>query len=168
MARLEGIGVVTNEDQEDYAFPPPTPLEEAQELIYQAWEEPTKRVRKKLARQALELSADCADAYVILARDNTETLVEELIDYEAGVKAGHGPLGQRCLRRKSPISGASWKRALTCELVAGSAETLWELDRRQEAIDHYREMLSLNEPDNQGLRYTLEPFACWTITVMMN
>lgn len=37
----------------------------------------------------------------------------------------------------------------------GLANTLWDMGRRQEAIDHYREMLRLNKQDNQGIRYIL-------------
>src|SRR5437870_4870110 len=44
---------------------PRTPLEEAQELVYQAMEA-TGRRRRQLLEQALALSPDCADAYVVL------------------------------------------------------------------------------------------------------
>jgi tetratricopeptide (TPR) repeat protein len=37
----------------------------------------------------------------------------------------------------------------------GLAACLWELGEREEAIEHYREMLDLNPGDNQGIRYEL-------------
>ena len=37
----------------------------------------------------------------------------------------------------------------------GLADTLWRLDRRDEARSHYEEMLRLNPNDNQGIRYLL-------------
>ena len=37
----------------------------------------------------------------------------------------------------------------------GLAQTLEELERRDEAIPHYRELLRLNSGDNQGVRHTL-------------
>src|SRR5262249_9767513 len=43
-----------------------TPLERAQDLMYDAFDARGRR-RIQLARKALELSADCADAYVLLA-----------------------------------------------------------------------------------------------------
>jgi tetratricopeptide (TPR) repeat protein len=144
-----------NEDQEDYPFPPPTPLAEAQELIYQAWEAPTKRERKKLARQALELSADCADAYVILAQDNTETLVEELIYYEAGVQAGKRALGEALFAEDAGYFWGILETRPYMRARSGLAQTLWEMGRRQEALEHYWDMLRLNESDNQGIRYIL-------------
>lgn len=144
-----------NENNWEHELPPLTPLDEAQDLIYQAWEAPTKRERKKLARQALDLSADCADAYVILARDSAETLVEERIYYEAGIQAGERAIGTRMFTEDK---GHFWGILETRPYMrarGGLAKTLWEMGERQEAIDHYWEMLRLNEHDNQGIRYIL-------------
>jgi hypothetical protein len=44
-----------------------TPLDRAQSLAWDAMDAHGRR-RLQLARKALEISADCADAYVILAR----------------------------------------------------------------------------------------------------
>lgn len=149
------MGIDMNDFNGLNAFPPLTPLDEAQDLIYQAWEEPSKRERKKLARRALELSADCADAYVILARENTETLVEALIYYEAGVQAGRRAIGEKMFAEDS---GHFWGILETRPYMrarGGLAITLWKLGLRQEAIDHYWDMLRLSEQDNQGIRYIL-------------
>src|SRR5437667_9709367 len=45
-----------------------TPLDQAQDLMYQAFEEEDPERRVELARQALATSPDCADAYVLLAQ----------------------------------------------------------------------------------------------------
>jgi tetratricopeptide (TPR) repeat protein len=37
----------------------------------------------------------------------------------------------------------------------GLANTLWELGRPEEALEHFQEMLSLNPGDNQGIRYSM-------------
>ncbi len=47
-----------------------TPLEQAQDLIYEAMEASGRR-QVQLIRRALELSPDCADAYVLLAERST-------------------------------------------------------------------------------------------------
>jgi len=39
----------------------------------------------------------------------------------------------------------------------GLANILWELGRREEALEHYWDMLRLNPGDNQGIRYILLP-----------
>lgn len=45
-----------------------TPLERAQDKMYKAWEARSRKSRVRLAREALALSPDCADAYVLLGR----------------------------------------------------------------------------------------------------
>ena len=49
---------------------PETPLGEAQQLMYKAWETKSRSQRIKLAKKALALSEDCADAYVLLAEES--------------------------------------------------------------------------------------------------
>jgi hypothetical protein len=43
-----------------------TPLDEAQFLIYDAWDEKSPKKRIALAQKALKISPDCADAYNLL------------------------------------------------------------------------------------------------------
>jgi len=50
--------------------------------MYEAWEASNPRRRVSLAKKALALSADCADAYVILATATAKTL-DEAIDFTA-------------------------------------------------------------------------------------
>ena len=52
------------------------PVAEAQDLIYEAWESPPRRALA-LAREALEVSEDCADAYCLLAK-NARSLREAM------------------------------------------------------------------------------------------
>src|SRR5690606_3453119 len=53
-------------------MPADTPLQQAQELIYEAWNA-TGRKRIALAKKALKISPDCADAYVLLAEEEAQT-----------------------------------------------------------------------------------------------
>ena len=48
-----------------------TPLAKAQALVYRAFEEPDEQKRIQLAKDALAISPDCADAYVLLAEPAT-------------------------------------------------------------------------------------------------
>ena len=52
---------------------------EAQQLMYDAWEAPTRQRAVALAKKALSISPDCADAYTFLA-EQTAKSVEEAID----------------------------------------------------------------------------------------
>lgn len=67
---------------------PRDPLDQAQEVMYDAWETPTKRERIRLAEAALEISPDCADAYALLAEEKARSAAE----------AGEGPAATAALR----------------------------------------------------------------------
>ncbi|MDB6108783.1 MAG: hypothetical protein JWR69_533, partial [Pedosphaera sp.] len=72
---------------ESFSLQNSSPLHQAQELIFDAWETPSKKARLAVAHRALALSPDCADAYSILAQDAAKTLDEKIRYYEDGVKA---------------------------------------------------------------------------------
>jgi tetratricopeptide (TPR) repeat protein len=132
-----------------------TPLEKAQDLAYQAFEARGRR-RVQLARKALELSTDCADAYTILAEHAWE--LERARDlYAQGVAAGERGLGPRVFAEEA---GHFWGLVSTRPYMRarfGLAQCLERLGQAGEAIDHYRELLRLNPNDNQGVRYILLP-----------
>lgn len=44
-----------------------TPLDEAHALLHRAYQDPDEQRRVRLAKEALALCPDCADAYVLLA-----------------------------------------------------------------------------------------------------
>ncbi len=130
-------------------------LERAQELMYKAWEETNPARRIALAHQALATSPNCADAYVLLAEEEADTAGRALEYYQQGVAAGERALGARTFR---DFAGDFWGLLGTRPYMRarkGLADTLWRLDRKDEAVEHYREMLRLNEGDNQGIRYLL-------------
>jgi len=131
-----------------------TSLDEAQELIYEAFESdgPT---RVKLARRALAISADCADAYTMLAEQTARTYAEKRALYAAGVAAGERALGPEAFGQDV---GAFWGLIETRPYMrarAGLATCLWHLGERIEAVEHFRGLLRLNPQDNQGIRFTL-------------
>ncbi|MBU1471314.1 MAG: tetratricopeptide repeat protein [candidate division Zixibacteria bacterium] len=132
-------------------------VDEAQEIMYEAWEAPTRRRAVDLARKALEVSADCADAYNLLAEETAESL-EEVIDfYRKGVEAGERALGKEEFEESV---GHFWGLTETRPYMrarAGLAQSLWEAGQREEAVDHYSDLLRLNPNDNQGIRALLMP-----------
>lgn len=134
---------------------PTTPLEQAQDLIYEAFETESSRKRVQLAKKALKVSPDCADAYVLLAEESAKSLQEAKDLYEKGVQAGERALGEEAFEEEA---GHFWGILETRPYMRareGLAACLWELGEREEAIEHYREMLDLNPGDNQGIRYEL-------------
>jgi hypothetical protein len=94
-----------------------TPLDQAQEVMYQAFEARGRR-RILLARRALELSADCADAYVMLAEES-RTPGGALAFYEQGVAAGERALGPELFAQEAGHFWGSSARGPTC--ARGSA-----------------------------------------------
>jgi hypothetical protein len=88
-------------------------LDQAQDLIYDAWElaDPIKRTR--LARKALKISADCADAYVLLA-EAAITLPGALEFYRQGVEAGERAWGRESFEENVGHFWGSSKPAPTC------------------------------------------------------
>jgi tetratricopeptide (TPR) repeat protein len=134
---------------------PSTPLERAQDLIYQASSTRSRRERIGLAREALAVSPDCADAYVFLADETARNAREAAALYTQGVAAGERALGEQ---RFKEDAGHFWGILDTRPYMRarlGLAVAQWEIGEHESAIDHLWEMLRLNPNDNQGVRYVL-------------
>lgn len=134
---------------------PETPLERAQELCFDAFDTFGRR-RVQLARQALALSPDCADAHVLLA-EQAVSLEAKLTHYTEGVAAGERALGPEAFQENA---GHFWGVSGTRPYMRarfGLASTLEALGRPEEAVEHYQELLRLNPKDNQGVRHPLMP-----------
>lgn len=132
-----------------------TLLQKAQELVWDAWETPSSRERVRLARRALKISPDCADAYVLLAGETARDVAEALELYAEGVAAGERALGWKTFKEDV---GHFWGILVTRPYMRarfGLAESLWETGKSSEAINQLWGMLKLNPNDNQGVRYVL-------------
>jgi tetratricopeptide (TPR) repeat protein len=135
-------------------------LFEAQDLMYEAFDARGPR-RAALARRALEISPDCADAYLLLAEETASSMTEALELLEQGMAAGERALGPEPFEEDV---GHFWGILETRPYMrarAALAETLWALDRREEAVEHHRELLRLNPNDNQGLRDRQVEWLLW-------
>ena len=164
---------------------PATPIDRAQEIIYDAWRA-SGGEKVKLARKALEVCPDCADAYIILAEETADSPMKALALCREAVEAGERALDPSYFEEDV---GHFWGILETRPYMRarlGLAMVLWRLDKHEEAVSHLREMLRLNPGDNQGIRYILasrllmmdrdedlrelldsyedEPTACWSYT----
>jgi len=127
----------------------------AQMLVYDAWEEGNKRKRIKLAKRALLIFPDCADAYNLLAEEAAKSPEEVKGYYHQGMEAGRRALGEKIFKEGS---GGFWGMLETrpyMRSLAGLMQCLWKEGKHDEAIKHARELLKLNPNDNQGIRYIL-------------
>jgi len=131
-----------------------TDAERAQDLTYQAYDWVGRR-RIALAKQALALWPDCAEAYVILA-EHASTPERALPLYEEAAAAGRRALGGKL----ETLAGELWGHVEARPYMRarlGLAQTLEALGREEEAIAHMQELLRLNTGDNQGVRNLLVP-----------
>jgi tetratricopeptide (TPR) repeat protein len=130
-------------------------IKKAQRLVYEAWEQRQPAERARLARQALQVSPDCADAYVILAEDEAETVEKAYEFYSQGTRAGERALGSQYFEENA---GHFWGLLETRPYMRarlGMAECLAAMERHEEALAHYHDLLRLNPVDNQGVRHEL-------------
>jgi tetratricopeptide (TPR) repeat protein len=133
---------------------PSTQLEKAQDVIHQAFEATGKK-RAQLARKALRISQDCADAYVLLAEETAKDPQEARDLYQKGVEAGERALGPEAFEEDEGYFWGAIETRPYMRARHGLALALWELGEHEEAIEHYKAMLRLNPNDNQGIRYLL-------------
>ena len=148
-------GLFSGRKVDDLVTQPETPLERSQELCCQAFATHGRR-RVQLARQALEICPDCADAYVILA-EQAGTLESEFHYYAKGVAAGERSLSPETFKQDV---GHFWGISATRPYMRarlGLSQALGQSGRIEEAVEHYRDLLRLNPNDNQGVRYLLMP-----------
>ena len=134
-----------------------TPLDRAQAILNRAFAEPDEDRRIRLAKEALEIYPDCADAYVLLA-EHTRGRKAAFKLYEKGVAAGEGAIGAEAFQAAAGNFWAVLETRPYMRARFGLARVLWTLGRRDEAVRHLQDMLRLNPGDNQGVRYTLAEF----------
>jgi tetratricopeptide (TPR) repeat protein len=141
-------------------YPADEALLQAQDLMYEAFDARGAR-RAALAGEALAISPDCADAYLLLAEETASSVEAARELLEQGVAAGERALGRKSFEEDV---GHFWGLIETRPYMrarAALAETLWALNRREEAVDHQRELLRLNPNDNQGVRYRQAEWLLW-------
>jgi tetratricopeptide (TPR) repeat protein len=130
-------------------------IAQAQQVMYDAWDQPSSRARVALARKALAISPLCADAYVLLAEEEAKSADHALEYYRKGVEVAEQALGTQGFKE---YAGHFWGFLETRPYMraraglAGALSTLGDVDG---AISHYQAMLMLNPNDNQGIRYVL-------------
>lgn len=127
-------------------------VDEAQQVMYDAWEATNRMKRIALALKALEISNDCADAYVLLAQEEASTIEAARTWYEHGVAAGERALGRKAFEEDL---GHFWGLLETRGYMRarmGLGQTLREMGDLDGAIGHFADMLRLNPNDNQGVR----------------
>jgi uncharacterized protein YecA (UPF0149 family)/transcriptional regulator with XRE-family HTH domain len=132
---------------------PLTDQDKAQELLFDAYETHGKK-RRKLVEKALKLDPNNPDAYNILAEE-AETFEGAQAMYYQGMIRGEKAFGEVFFRENN---GHFWGIASTRSYMRSKfsyAQLLHQDSKLEDAIKHYKELLELNEMDNQGVRFSL-------------
>lgn len=127
-------------------------LVQAMSLIYLAWDEPEIERSIELARQALQISPDCAEAYTLLGDELAVNLGQALKYYQQGLEAARRALGEGFF---ALYKGKFWdfvEARPYLRALSGYSLTLWELGRRSEALQGCQELLTLDHQDHLKIR----------------
>jgi tetratricopeptide (TPR) repeat protein len=131
------------------------PADRAQQLVYEAMDTRSAKRRTELAREALALWPDCADAHLLLANESKDIAEEHVLVLDA-VEAGRRAVGGEL--DELVAEGLVWLALETrpyMRALERLAQVEWMMGDRQAAIARGWEMLRLNPNDNQGIRYVL-------------
>ncbi len=142
---------------DDIELAPKSSLEKAQALVWEAFDTNSKKKRIALAKEAIEISPDCADAYTLLAEMSDSGT--EIISYlRQAVEAGKRSISH--VLDKDPKDYPFWQVLETrpyMRALESLASALFGKGDEEESIALWKELLRLNPNDNQGVRYTLIP-----------
>lgn len=126
---------------------------EARILAVEAWATLGRR-RVALARRALALWPDCAEAWCLLA-DRERNPERAVILYSRALETAGRGLDPFFLEIHADELWEMTETRPYMRARLGLAESLWEVDRREEAVAHFQELLRLDPMDAQGVRCRL-------------
>lgn len=131
----------------------PDELRLAQKKVSEARAAEGKK-RVALAKEALDIYADCAEAHSLLAEETTERPAR-IKHYRKAIAAAEKVLGADWERRyKGSFWLASETRPLMHAMAMLAIDLQWE-DELDEALAINRRLMEWNPTDNQGVRYNL-------------
>ncbi|MDR2480193.1 MAG: hypothetical protein LBD48_12905 [Treponema sp.] len=128
--------------------------EEAQELVWDAWEAETQEKSAALAKKALKIFPDCADAYNVLAT-NEASAEKAAAYYQKAIEAFHKNNGEQFFRENTGYFWGILETRPYMRAMEGYGRCLWACGEQEVAVRVYQNMLELNPNDNQGVRYML-------------
>jgi len=131
-----------------------TPEMKAWNKIEKAYNSPPEE-GEKLAKEALEIYPNCADAYNYLA-NISEDINQEKEYYQKAIEVAKDELGEEFEELKGHFWGLTETRPFM-RAKLGYAQILEYQYKIDEAIKIYQELLELNPNDNQCVRYLLMP-----------
>jgi hypothetical protein len=131
--------------------------DEAQDIVWDAWNAPNSKSRMALVRKALTVDPECTDAWVILGQEEEEPQKKQEY-YQKAVESFKKQHTDRYFKEnKGMFWGLLETRPFMCALQ-GLSVCQWDDHDEDNAIMTLFYMLELNPDDNQGMRFILVPW----------
>jgi tetratricopeptide (TPR) repeat protein len=129
-------------------------MEEAQDLVWDAWdtENPVKRIA--LAKKAAKIDPCCADAYNLLAHEAKDP-DKQLGYFMQAIEGFKKRYDEKFFEENTDFFWGLVETRPYMRALEGYGQSLWESGKPKEAIETFNAMLTLNPNDNQGVRYLL-------------
>ncbi len=128
-------------------------IEKSDDLMYEAYESSPKK-GIKLAKEALALYSENIRALNYLA-DHSTTVQNASKLYKESIEIGKKQLGEDFFKQNKGHFWLIHETRPFMEAKYNFAICLKELDKTEDAIREFTEILELNPNDNQGVRYVL-------------
>lgn len=137
-------------------------LKEANKIARKAWQEKNYKKKVRLAKEALSLSENCSEAYIILSYDNSLNDNQKKDLAEKAVEVSKNIIGEenidkfinKCLDYEVTNGYYSSKYRL--------GSLLWSIGEKEEAIKNFKELIKLCPNDRLLVRSIL---LSWLISV---
>lgn len=117
----------------------------------------TKASRIKIAKEIIKLSPYIVDAHLLLISEEIKSIPQQIIACQDAIKLGEKFIGNRALKE---FSGEMWMHIParpTMRAIHMLAMLYRDNDQPKESVEAYERILSMNENDNQGVRYECLP-----------
>ena len=155
ISELEVVCDVEENNKEDIIIKEDENLVKANKIANEAWEQKNFNKKVKLAKEALNISDKCSEAYIILSYDNSLSKDEQKkLSYKA-VEVAKEVIGEENINKfiGKYLEVESIKPYYSSKYRLGNL--LWNLNERKEAINEFFDLLRLCPEDRHLIRGVL-------------
>lgn len=127
-------------------------LKKANKLANEAWNQKNYNKKVKLAREALEISKNCAEAYIILSYDNSLSIKEQKALVVNGIEAAENAIGKENIKN---YIGKFLDLEITRPYYSAKyrlGNLLWSINEKLEAIKEFNDLIELCPEDRLLIR----------------
>lgn len=151
-AKNEVAATLNEDDRETFRLPVEKKYIISQKVIDLAWKQKNYTNKYKIAMQAISIYKECADAYIILSRDSRLSNEQKAKYLKRAIKAAKNVLKIENMEDADPRVFA----VKAAEPLFGAkyllATKLWEMGKRDEAINTALEIVKYDKTDKMLVR----------------